>query len=63
MAYDDLYKHLKTDEEREMFLKADIPKFDPTGKKSNISDEERERVNKDFFKYIEEYEKHRKDEV
>lgn len=44
MAYDDLYKHLKTDEEREMFLKADIPKFDPTGKKSNISDEERKRV-------------------
>lgn len=47
MAYEDIYKGL-TEEERQRMIKADIPKFVPTGEKVEITEEERKKAH-DFL--------------
>lgn len=51
MAYEDIYKGL-TEEERQRMIKADIPKFVPTGKKVETTEEKRKEAHEFLMRCI-----------
>lgn len=51
MAYEDIYKGL-TEEEKERMIKADIPKFVPTGEVTKFTEEEKREARETLMKFV-----------